>query len=413
MSAHRAGGRGYLRAVVLAASSNVCLQVLGVASGFLVAYFLEPAGRGAYAAALAWSGGLSVIGALGITSSICYFVATERQAAAAVLGTGQRLLLALGICSGVIAVCLTPLLSRGDPVLRAAYLIVFLALPLVFVGGTWMFALQAADLSRWGRVRLVQPIFYVFVLLVLGSQNRLTVEAALGAFVLGVLLQAVVSRSSWRRLKAPAARADHALRRPMLSYGVKSLAAQAPFLLNSRVDQMVLSLTVSLADLGRYAVAVSVTMLVTVLTAAFGVVAMPRIAYQRARGEQARETARVAAIGTLGTGVLGAILVILAAPHVLPLVLNASYQGVYRLIAVLAPGAALLGFNQVLADVLRGYDRALLVARAEGIAGVVTIALLAVLIPRLGILGAAISSTGSYAVATGLMLLAIRRRLRS
>lgn len=405
--------RSYLRAVAHAATSNVVLQVLGVASGFLVASFLEPSGRGAYAAALAWSGALSVLGALGITSSICYFVAAGRNPAAAVLGTGQRLLLLLGLGSGFLGLALTPLLARGDDLLQVAYVIVFVALPLVFVGGTWMFALQGADLGRWARVRLVQPVAYVLMLFALGWLDRLTVAAALAAFVISVLAQALAARASWRRLGSAPAAGEARLRGPMVAYGLKSLAAQAPFLLNSRVDQLVLSLAVSLADLGRYAVAVSLTMLITALTAAFGVVAMPRIAQERNQAlGRPGDTARLAAIGTLGTGALGAVVVVAGTPYLLPLILDDSYQGVFPLVAVLAPGAALLGLNQVLADVLRGYDQALLVARAEGVAGVVTVALLAIFIPWLGILGAAISSTCSYAVATVLLLVAIRQRIR-
>jgi O-antigen/teichoic acid export membrane protein len=76
---------------------------------------------------------------------------------------------------------------------------------------------------------------------------------------------------------------------------------------------------------------------------------------------------------------------------------------------ILTPGGIFLACGQVTANVLRGLNRQLVVARAEGIALIFTLVLLAALLPAIGVAGAAIASTVPYGVSLGLMLRHLRR----
>jgi len=395
---------GYLSSVVMAAASNFTIQVLGSASGFALAYLLQPDGRGAYAAVMAWSGALCIVGGLGVTAALCYFVAIGDRRDN-YLRTGQWLLLLLAGAAMVVGLAVAPFLAGGKDDLRLAYLIAFLSLPVMFLTGTWVFALQGADLRRWSIVRLVHPATYLALLAVLYGLDRLTVPWVISAVTLSATMQAAFGLRAWKRVAPRAGRYDRRLARPLVRYGLRTLASQAPFLLNSRVDQLVLSVTVPLGDLGRYAVAVSITLLIFPLTSAFGNVALPRIAQQsHSDPPAARDTWRQAVVGSLAVGGVGAAAIMALTPIVVPRLLGEGYGGIEVLIYILAPGAVLLGLNQVLGDVLRGYDQALLVARAEGIAAVLTLVLMSTLIPTLGVTGAAISSTCSYALAAALLM---------
>jgi antigen flippase len=394
----------YLRSVAVAASSNFTIQVLGTASGFALAYFLQPEGRGAYAAVMAWSGALCIIGALGITAAICYFVATGDRGHD-FLRTAQWLMLGLSLGAMLIGLVVTPFLAGGNDDLRLAFLIAFLSLPVVFLSGTWVFALQGGNLRQWATVRLVNPTAYLALLAVLYAMDLLTVPWVISAVTASTAIQALIAYRSWKRVASERGGYDPRLARPLIGYGLRTLASQAPFLLNSRVDQLVLSVAVPLSDLGRYAVAVSLTLLVFPFTSAFGNVALPRIArLSHTDARAARATWRQAVIGSLVIGGIGAAAIATLTPVAVPLVFGDSYQGIDLLVYILAPGAVLLGLNHALGDVLRGYNQALQVARAEGMAGVLTIVLLAALIPSLGVVGAAISSTCSYGLGAALLM---------
>lgn len=399
----------YLRQVAVAASSNLVGQVLGTGTGLLLARTLEPAGRGGYAAVTAWTGTIGLFAGLGIGSAICYFTARSGNGAAAV-STSLRLLVPLSVAASVVGFCLTPLLAPDDDSLRAAYLVGFGALPITIVGGIWVFALQGRDIHRWSRVRLVQPAVFAGLIVLLHAFGALTLLSAIVAIALSTVIGTGSAVWEWGRVRGAREPASRALRRPLLSYGLKSLASQAPYLINSRVDQLILSLIVPLEELGLYAVAVSLTMLVFPITSAFGSVVMPALARRAKDAAGAKRTMRQAVIGSSVAGIIGAVLVVIMAATVVPAVIGQEYADMLPLVLVLAPGAVFLGLNQVLSDALRGFDRALLVARAEGFAAVITLMLLGALVPSLGAMGAAISSTASYILASGLLLRAAHRQ---
>ena len=89
-----------------------------------------------------------------------------------------------------------------------------------------------------------------------------------------------------------------ALVRPLVTYGLSQFAAITPTSVNLLLDQLVLSQLVPAADLGRYAIAVSITLVPVPLVSAIGNVAFPRLAAQRtvtAQGQRLQLAAVLAA----------------------------------------------------------------------------------------------------------------------
>ena len=76
------------------------------------------------------------------------------------------------------------------------------------------------------------------------------------------------------------------------------------------------------------------------------------------------------------------------------------------------PGAVFLACGQVTGDLLRGRRQPAVVAWAQGIAAIFTVALLFALLPLVGVYGAAIASTVSYGVALAVMLRRLSRLSR-
>jgi O-antigen/teichoic acid export membrane protein len=204
-------------------------------------------------------------------------------------------------------------------------------------------------------------------------------------------------------------RAETALVRPLASYGVAQIAALTPAALNAQLDQLVLSQTVPPADLGRYAVAVALTSLPIPLVSAIGNVAFPRLASQRNVNGGTQRLLRLAVLGSVALA--ACILVPLAAVAywVIPLVFGAAYRGAVPLLWILTPGAIFLACGQVVGDLLRGRNRPIFVAWAQGLAALFTIILLLILLPVIGVSGAAVASTVAYGVALGVMLRSLWR----
>ena len=99
----------------------------------------------------------------------------------------------------------------------------------------------------------------------------------------------------------------------------------------------------------------------------------------------------------------------LVAYWLVPVVFGVSYRSAVPLLWILTPGAVFLACGQVVGDLLRGLNRPVVVAWAQGFAVVFTVVLLFALLPVLGVYGAAVASTVAYGIALAAMLYFLRR----
>jgi O-antigen/teichoic acid export membrane protein len=219
-----------------------------------------------------------------------------------------------------------------------------------------------------------------------------------------MLLQLAWAYRYCRHIGLAPGRAQVGLVRPLAAYGVAQIAALTPTSINAFLDQLVLSQTVPSADLGRYAIAVSLTSLPVPLVAAIGNVAFPRLASQRAVTNSTYRLQRFAVLGSAGIAMGMLVPLAVVAHWLVPLVFGAGYAAAVPLLWILTPGAVFLSCGQVVGDLLRGRNRPIVVAWAQGLAAVFTVVLLVVLLPFVGVLGAAIASTVAYGVALVAML---------
>ena len=217
-------------------------------------------------------------------------------------------------------------------------------------------------------------------------------------------LQLIWAYRCCRVTKLAPGHAQLGLVRPLATYGVAQIAAVAPQLLNSQLDQLVLSQTVPSADLGRYAIAVSLTLVPVPLISSIGNVAFPRLASQRNVTAQTYRLQRLAVLTSAGLAVAMLAPLAVVAPWFVPFVFGAGYRGAVPLLWLLTPGAVFFACGKVTADLLRGRNRPVIVAWAQGLAAVFTVVLLIILLPVVGVAGAAIASTVAYGIALAAML---------
>jgi O-antigen/teichoic acid export membrane protein len=281
---------------------------------------------------------------------------------------------------------------------------VFGASIVTLVGASYTFALQARDLHRWNVVRVSQPVLALVVTIVLWRLRLLTLETALLSLAGTLLLQLAWSYRCCRGTGLAPGRARATLVRPLAVYGMAQIAAETPALLNTQLDQLVLSQTVPSADLGRYAIAVTLTALPLPLVAAIGNVLFPRLAAQSVVTSSTLKLQRMAVLGAAGAATAMLVPLALTAHWLVPLVFGAGYRGAVPLVWILTPGALFLACGQVAGDLLRGRKRPIFVAWAQGLAAVFTVVMLLALLPLVGVAGAAIASTVAYGISLGAML---------
>jgi O-antigen/teichoic acid export membrane protein len=405
-AALRRSGTG--RLVARTAGYNVASAAAAGLGGIIVARALGPAVRGEYAAVTAWFGVALIVGSMGQPAAVCFYVAHDPPNARGYVATSRAMMLVTGAAALAAGLLVAPVLARGNPGLTLAYRIAFATSIVAFVGASYTFSLQAANLSWWNVVRVSQPALSLACVTVLWRLRLLTLTAALVVLALSMLVQLGWAYYRCRLAGLAPGRAQARFARPLAGYGVAQIAALTPATLNAQLDQLVLSQAVPAAVLGRYAIAVSCTLLPIPLVSAIGNVAFPRLA-SRFRVDGA--TRRMQWLGIAGSACAAAALLVplaLVAPWLVPRVFGPGYAGVVPLLWILTPAGVFMACNQVTGDVLRGRNRPLAVARAEGLAAVFTVILLVALLPLVGVYGAAIASTVAYGVALAMMLLSLR-----
>jgi len=387
--------RSYTHHLTTTAAAQASSLALGVLSGVLAARLLGPQGRGELAALTLWPATIVFLLSIGLNQSVVFhlgrntFSLSHVWTASTVIGLGQSLLTVLaGLV--VIPVALRHY-SHDVQIMGFAVLAVS---PLIILGGYPTSILQGRlDLISFNLIQLASPCVYTAGVVVLALMHRghlqdvviWRVSSYVFQFVLAyvLLLRRTVLRFNWHSGACLS----------LLGFGWKTELGNVSNYVNRYVDQLVLSLFVPAHDLGLYAMAVTVALILNFIPTAAGMVALA------AGSANAAEAA-----GMIGRSFRASLLWLLcgygalfiAAPVLIIGILGPAYAGSVLACRILLPGAVAIGLNQVLYDGARALGDPALASYAEGCASLLTIVFLLLLLPRFGFVGAAIASSVAY-----------------
>jgi O-antigen/teichoic acid export membrane protein len=393
--------------IALTAGCNMAATGAAGLGGIVIARVLGPVVRGEYAAITAWFGVALMTGELGQLAAVCFHVSHDGARARDYIATSRVMMLVTGAVALIAGMALAPVLSHGNAGLATGYRIAFAATVVAFLGTTYIAALQARDLGAWNAVRVSQPVLSMLAIVVMWRLGLLTLDSALVALGVTMSLQLWLSYQRCRRAELVPGRFRPALVRPLAGYGAAQVAAMAPAALNANLDQLVLSQAIPAADLGCYAVAVTLTLLPATVVSAIGYVAFPSLASRQVLTDASRRLQSRAVMASAAIAVAMIVPLSATAPWLIPMIFGPGYAKAVPLLWVLAPGAVFLASGQVASDLLRGRKQPLVVARAQWMAAVFTVVLLFALLPAAGVFAAAVASTVAYGVSLALLLHAL------
>lgn len=408
----QAPARGsFLGSVNIVMATYALDGLLALATGALLARELGADGRGAYGLfVLAAAFGQLVLG-LGAGNAAIYYLNKRELALRDIVTAMHVLVLAAAAITAAIVAAIAPLWGDrifGDDV--PPWLLV-LAVPALLQMNFMRLALQA--LGRFGDLGLTtigqQAVLLALVAAVAATSDAspatmvallIAASAAAGAFGLarvGVsnIDAAAIIRPRWRTLRA------------LAGFGVQGEAGNVLQLLNYRLDQYIVRGFVSLAGVGIYAVGVSMTEAIFVLSNAVALVLMPRLT--SADDEDAAWMAPVAARNTLLIAAAGAVALAAAAPLLIPAVFGHAFDDSVRALWWLLPGAVALTGSKVLTSYIFSRGRPLVNTMITAVSLAVTIAADLALVPAFGVNGAAAASSLAYAAHFAAALYAYRR----
>ncbi len=401
----RAGEPGHVRFSTLVRrlmATEGFVVALALITAPLAARALGPTGRGELAAILVTLTFVPSIAALGLA------IYAQREAARG--ADVSRLVGSLGAVSLVtasigmlLALPIANFVSDGREVVRTFVLIGLLMLPFSLAGN--LLAGISSGLELWSRtiaVRLIPPVIGAVGVVTLYLADALTVATAATLAIVSSVLQLVPVLPPVLRAGRP--RVDRATVVHGLKFGIRAWVGALASKANVRLDQLMMTRLVPTAELGLYAVAVSISSVVggLVTAAVWG-----PLGVRTAKGDPhlVSRALRVSLLTVVATGaVIAAIL-----PLVVPVVFGERFSGVVEIAHILIVAVVAATGMQVLTSALTGAGRPGAGAKAQLIALAITVPGLILLLPSLGAVGAALVSLVSYNAAF-LFLLVVARR---
>ena len=188
----------------------------------------------------------------------------------------------------------------------------------------------------------------------------------------------------------------------MLAYGAPTLAASIPHWLNLRVDQLIVIALLDARALGLYVVAVAWSGAAHPLAEVVAHNAVPALAGVNDTCQRSRLVYRAGAVAAIASSAL----LLAATPILLPVIFGADFRAAIPVALILVLAGGVDATNAVGAECLRGVGRPRAVLWAECIGLAVTAVVLPILVLVGGIIGAATASLVSYVV-----ILVVQRRL--
>jgi O-antigen/teichoic acid export membrane protein len=388
----------------------MAMMAIGIVNGVITARWLGPSGRGSFQLLVLLPIMLSNFVKLGIPQASVYYM--RRRGASASDVASNSIWFALVMGGAAVVVCwfqrdwLLAKFLKETPrelLLPSLCLIPFVLLQFYLLG-----VAQAQERFREYNIRQLVP--NTLSLIGLSTTLILLHMGLVGAVIVQVTIQVLMTVwMTWRvHREAPLhLHWNGKLARGMLAFGGKSYVQTLAATLHLRLDQFLCAYFLSAADVGLYAIALNFGTLLDKIGEAAGTVMFPRLAGSSDRDAHVATTK--VCRHTLFVLAIGGTVFALGAPIVVPVLYGERFRGAVAPLLILLPGMLGAALYQLLTRnfTSRGRQEVNIVAALLALG--LNVGLNFVLIPRLGISGAAISHDVSYGAAALLLLVAFVR----
>ncbi len=382
-----------------------------VLSGPATARLLGVTGRGELALLTIVAVLAIQLGGAGLPTAVAFTIARERVSARAVLGMLVGVWLRLCIGASLLSAAAVVLLLHGrssSPIWLEAMFV-----PLWVVGFmTWQMVLACLQGEhRFLALNVLTPVPQMTVAAVLLVCWLVFHHATVG-IVLGLMVGAtiitcavgcvVLSRGS------PRSPPPNLAVRSLLGYGLRSIVGASAPVEAFSIDQAVVGILLSRADLGFYAVGSAFNNLPSLLVSGLGTIALPRLAAEDEGAARLRRMKRIA----LGAVIMAAAATLFAegiVGFVLPFAFGQAFSPAIPVARILILAGFFFGVRRVLVVFLNAAGRPGSTTLGEGVSLIALVVLATFLTPSLHLIGASTSLVLAAVVSDAYLLWALHR----
>jgi O-antigen/teichoic acid export membrane protein len=387
--------------------TRVGVMFIALLSSVLLARLLGPEGRGVFALLLLVPSLATSLGLLGFEQANAVYAGLEPRGRGMLIWQSAAVAAGMG---GVLAAAAVAYFLMGAPGFEAlatappTLVVLLLAtIPARLVVEYW-----GAILRGMNRIQMLNlfeiggklaPFLGVVILVwaldlgVAGAAWSDALACIAAAIVLGVLLRVV---AAWRRPMW-----DSRLWWRVLTFALPVHAGTIAAYLNYRVDEFIVAAYLPIEALGLYAIAAGLAERIWIIPGSVATVLLPHLTNRRS--DDATISAAICRHVIMWTGAACIVVWAIADP-VITVLFSHSFAGAVQPLRWLLPGIFTLSIGKVLVAELLAREKPRYTVWASG-AGVVTnIVGNLLLVPRIGIVGAAIASSVSYSILSVILI---------
>lgn len=390
-------GSGSIAANTLSVlSARVASVILTFVASLVIARSLGPRGQGIYAAATFIALIACMVSGLGIPWTNQAFAGRRGYLARSLASNAYLFVLVAAIVAVALGavILFTPL--GWLPVPRDVALIVVAWIPFgvavdAVAGLTWGLNRMVA----WSRIFIVLgPLATLAAMIILLIGLHLGVKGAVLAWSIGQATTLAAGMWTLRREMFPPVAIDRKLLRESVPFGLRSVLSNLLGTLNLRFDFLLVLSFLGAAQLGIYAVAVMLTGFVLFLPSSTASSLLP--VFSSGERERVVGLTNRAIRANLALSVVGGLALAIASPLVL-WVFGEAYRGGVVTLLILLPGTVVYSIAHITTAYWQTFRRRPQVnLYLAGLSLVIDLIAAIVLIPRLGLPGAALAATLSY-----------------
>lgn len=371
--------------------ANVGSQALSMLSGLLIARHLGAAGRGNVSLVQVYDETSTNAFSLGTPAATGYLAKERPLTEARILGAALTISVVSLPVTAIIGWIIATFVFHDAPI--GIHLIVWAAVSLSPVVNSYPMACRMILVAR-GQVKALVPLQVSQMAIRVGAIVALI---AAGSFTPTTAAVAVVT-SGWlggaialQMVKVRPERGGPI--REMVVFGIKTVPASLASMANTRLDQMLIAPVISASALGVYAVAVGAT----ILPLSVGV-AIALAGFHTVKGTNgfagATPLLRKAFIVILGCGIVNAVGIIL----LLKPIYGHEFRDAVVPALILMPGAMATALFMVVGPIGNAIGAPSLASWGQVVGLAVTVVGLPLLLPVMGINGAALVSSVAYII---------------
>jgi O-antigen/teichoic acid export membrane protein len=388
------GGRAFLTIFTIAITS-----ILGMITGILTARLLGPTGRGELAAIQSWLIVFSAVANMGLSESVIYFGTKDKANTTAYLTTSYIPFSLALIITSIAGWIILPIVlhAQSDNVIFTARVVLLYLLPIngLFIAyeslrsyGSWF---------SWNILKLVPHILWISIIIFAFSNDALhDATKLIKIYPFVFLIQALIAiLIIIKKYKPFPIKPKLEYIRPLALFGIPIMATVIPYTLNQRLDQLVMAFFLPAESLGLYVAAVAWSNATTPIFTGISQVIFPRISSLTNKEDIQKFVRKAMFLCILFSVVVNTILYLLT-PTFFPLLFGQNFSNALPVASFMVFAGAVGNFNIIFSSIFRGLGKPKIPLFTEVVGLLITVSTLVLLLPTLGIMGAAVSSLFTY-----------------